>query len=53
MTKFFKWLLGICNHRFIFHSSVEEQNLRGGYDHTSHIYVCSKCGKREVREDTI
>ena len=51
MIRWFINLFKPCDHTFVFDHVVQEQNLRGGYRHISRIYVCSKCGKREVRED--
>lgn len=50
MMHWLKQLL-FCKHEFEFIETIEEQNLRGGYDHLSQIYVCKICGKREVREE--
>lgn len=48
----FRNLFKRCDHEFVFEKAIQEQNLRAGYKHTSRIFRCLKCGRREVREDS-
>ena len=50
MISLIKQFFGICKHNFVFLRSINEQNLRGGYEHISEIYICEKCNKQETRE---
>lgn len=47
-----RWIknLLVCNHDWQHIDTIKEQNLRGGYEHWSDVYVCKKCGKYRSEE---
>ena len=39
-----------CQHDWVFDRKIREQNLRAGFEHDSHIFTCSLCGREKVIE---